>query len=268
MEIARTIYGNDDEDSRNLVVAIFTGNQLREINAESNQFDNLIDLMTAIRVLLGAMKADPSQLRIEALSVIKYFGRYTPSEVKLAVDLFIQNKLGLKPTDYMQYSVLFLSRILNSYEAYKQAINKELVEKAVSQKKMLPPPERNVSEIVDDYKDYFRFCFEQYQNKFEDVKFIQMPFVKIVYNYLKARNVLINLNINPAKGREYVSQRWRKFLAEHEDYVITAEKKEQDKVHMAFTYCYVLIQFFINFDSYESLEKFLSTIKENHFQIK
>lgn len=142
------------------------------------------------------------ELALLSQFVIKTYGNLTISEILLAVDLSLLNKLDCDVRPYNNFSPMYISRILNAYIDYRKELHKDILErkrkeelKNISEKK--PTPKERMDSVIE--------LIEYFYHEFKSGNGVNDHF-NTLYNYFR-RTSTINPNKETIdKAMEYGKQ--------------------------------------------------------------
>jgi len=219
----------------------------------------LMELLGKWRYYVG-IKQDPTPEEFVILSkfIKNNFSDLTLEEIDLAIELSIMGKLNMDNIAYNQFSVLYVTNILNSYKEYRHINMLKILD--VREKELIR--EREASRYTPEYKmqNMKQLFIEQYAEYKE--KGAIFDYFNSCYNFLKKNNYLI---IDKQMRDDAVTYGKEAVILDKDSklglYLIkTYTKDEMEKVYMR-NYC---VQKF--FDSTPNINEFVNTFKIEYFQ--
>ena len=147
-------------------------------------YNRIIDVVSNWRYMVGAMKDIPAiQLRLEAEYLFKTWPNVTVEDIKICIDLMTQGILDLK-LEYVNFSALFMGRVLNAYFEYKSTVITKVNELMSFQ--LESPPQRTPEQKVEDMKELIKICHGHFLEGFKET-----VFNGIVYDFLRLTGRLV-----------------------------------------------------------------------------
>ncbi len=243
-------------------------NDIPMASTDPNEVD-CIDLVTQLRIMVGQNKDHSAmQLEIEAKFLKNAFKDYSVSEVYIATELFLSNRLDIQLPTHVTFSPMFISHLMNAYTRYKLQTMKDIEEK--TQGDVLKLQQKDNIKRLEGMRACIKDCI---QHSKEDFK--ERFFNGLVYDFLRKSNKLMLNDDIIKEGKKYAE---KKFLSDRQkNHDKVKEKKEfkepgdvldmnpaglydRKKAESLYAKDYYLIQFF---NSIENVEVFLSNILES-----
>jgi hypothetical protein len=202
------------------------GRKLGTVNMHQKEDqDKVIDLVSYWRTLLGAIKdVHPAQLKVEAAYLVENYPTLTFSDINLAMDCLIQQKLDLRLPFVINFSALFMGQVLDAYRRYKaEEINKisEQVTPPVPPSQKLTP-----SQKAEEMKSILRLCRDQVVDGCKE-RF----FNGIVYDFLRRTGRLVLNDQVIEDGKKYCAKKMMEYqagtIASLND-IVNKRKSDQD----------------------------------------
>jgi len=235
---------------------------LSQYGVKISQLENpnaLIELLGKWRYYVG-IKQDPTPEEFIIISkfIKNNFSDLTLEEIDLAIELSVMGKLNMDNIAYNQFSVLYVTNILNSYKEYRHINMLKILD--VREKELIR--ERELNRYTPEYKmqNMKQLFIDQYA-EFKE-KGVIFDYFNSCYNFLKKNNYLII----DKQMRDDAVQYGKNAVVQDKDskiglYLIkTYTKDEMEKVHMR-NYC---VQKF--FETIIDINDFLNTFKIEFFQ--
>ena len=163
------------------------------VNLAESQADytnRIIDIVAKWRWMSGinTNNQDEDSLAQELVLIAKFiienYENIKYSEIELAINLSLTNKLDVDVRTFNSFSPMYVSRILNAYMEYSRRIIQDLKERRYrdEDRKMLEK-EPTSEEKMESMKDLIAYLYEEYKSCGE----IKDHFATL-YNYLKRTN--------------------------------------------------------------------------------
>lgn len=174
--------------------------------SDSEGESDAISVITQIRAMFGAGgDTTATQLEIEARYLKNNYRDYSLSDVYLAVEMFLNNRLDVEVPSYVKFSPLFLAHVMNAYIRYKKTTMMQVAQQ--SETKILMLEEQVNADRVKGLKECIRSCYHHSADGYKSERF----FNSMVYECLKlSRRLTISLaDIEQAKkyGKETYAER-------------------------------------------------------------
>lgn len=158
--------------------------------SEIDYTNRIIDIVAKWRWMSGinTNNQDEDSLAQELVLIAKFiidnYENIKYSEIELAINLSLTNKLDVDVRTFNSFSPMYVSRILNAYMDYSRKIVQELKERKYrdEDRKMLEK-EPTSEEKMESMKDLIAYLYEEYKTSGE----IKDHFTTL-YNYLKRTN--------------------------------------------------------------------------------
>ena len=219
----------------------------------------LMELLGKWRYYVG-IKQDPTPEEFVIISkfIRNNFSDLTLEEIDLAIELSVMGKLNIDNIAYNQFSVLYVTNILNSYKEYRHINMLKILD--IREKELLK--EKEASRYTPEYKmENMKQLFIDQYAEYKEKGFI-FDYFNSCYNFLKKNNYLF---IDKQMRDDAVKYGKEAVILDKDSklglYLIkTYTKDEMEKVYMR-NYC---VQKF--FDSTPNINEFLNTFKIEYFQ--
>ena len=136
---------------------------------------DVIDLITRLRIMVGQNKdVSAMQLEIEAKFLRNNYANFTPSDVELAIELFLNGRLGIPLPTHVTFSPLFISHLMNAYAKYSNETMREVDEN--SRRDMMMLYESKVEDRMKGMKGCITDCHKHSQEGFAERFYNMMVF--------------------------------------------------------------------------------------------
>ncbi len=193
--------------------------------ATNDDQTDCIDLVTQLRIMVGQNKDHSDmQLEIEAKFLKNAFRDYSVSEIYLAAELFLSERLDIKLPTHVTFSPMFISHLMNAYSRYKMQTMKDIEEK--TQGSILKLEQGEKTERLEGLRSCIADCIKHSQEEFRE-RF----FNTLVYDFLrKTKRLKLDDEIIKA-GNVYAE---KKFLTDRQINIDRRnEKRNNDDIHRA-----------------------------------
>lgn len=119
---------------------------------------DVIDMVTQMRIMVGQNKdVTTQQLEVEARFLQNNYRAYSISDLQLALELFLNNRLDIELPTYVTFSPLFIAHVMNAYIRYRQKTMKEVEQ--LSDRPMLMLEQSDKEQRVQGLKDCIKECY-------------------------------------------------------------------------------------------------------------
>jgi len=149
----------------------------------------LVSLLGQWKVLLGSnTEISDAELIFVCQFIYDNFGRFTLSDVKIAMQMAISGKLNIEYVSQKTISGLYISKCLNSYEEYKARIINELAYKKQKQENQLSiEASKNATqqEKASIHKEYLVSMYNSYKNNG-----VINDYGDFIYKWMKQESIL------------------------------------------------------------------------------
>lgn len=134
--------------------------------ANRKDYNEVLELLSRWRVSVGQIKDIPAaQLKMETEFLIQNYPELTTTDVQVMIELLTRGLLDLK-LDYVNFSALFMGRVINAYFNYKAGVISLVNEKV---DRILPQQEdRTTVQRVEDMKGLISECHKHYKEGFKE----------------------------------------------------------------------------------------------------
>lgn len=175
-------------------------------STEEGQKD-VIDLITRLRIMVGQNKdVTPVQLEIEAKFLRNNYSNFTPDDIELAIELFLNGRLGVPLPTHVTFSPLFIAHLMNAYARYSQETIKEVDEN--SRRQIMLLGESSAEERLNGIKECITDC-----HKHGEEGFAERFYNNLVYDFLvNTSRIVVGLS---AGSEEYAIKRYEEDQARH-----------------------------------------------------
>lgn len=185
-----------------------------DVKLSDVSMSEVIECIGTWRAMTGSIKTDETQVTVEASFLKGNYKMLSLKDVNNAIQLFLNNKLDIDVPEFVSFSTMHISRVLNSYLRYKSKVVMALDE--IAEKPLLELNEADKQSIhsrVEGIKSCILDCWEHSKEDFKERFFNQM-----VYDFLRKTG---RLKINKQLIEEAKKYGEKKYLDDR--------KKIQDK---------------------------------------
>lgn len=190
--------------------------------------------------------------------IVNNYPQLTISEISLAIDLSLLDKLNCDVRTFNTFSPMYVTRILNAYIEYKRVMYNELMRKKESlDLKRDMDKEITPEEKMESMVELIRYFYDKYKSQG-----IVNDYFNTLYNYLRRTNRLSISKEMIDEALKYGKEEAIKHKKEYFDDALKKEKVNIEGVEKRYARNYCVQVFFNNLD----IEKLISTIKIEEFQ--
>lgn len=232
--------------------------------SNDDHYDALVDLIGQWRMICGAMKGvDAVQIKMEATHMQMAHGTLTMAEVKMAIQFMVDQKLGINLPDYINFSCVFISKVLSAYEDVKQELLSKIIPVA-EKNALIEPPAPSMQEKVETMRYMIREC-----SKHAKVGFKQIVFNMTVYSFLKKTGRIVITDEIKAEARKHADKQYAIYalavpLNLQRSAVVI--KKEGQALRKQYGVQYCLLHYFKQYPVLADLERALQEIQEADYE--
>lgn len=178
--------------------------KIKELPLASEDANDVVSLITAMRIMVGQNKdVSEKQLAVEAKFLHTTYGDVSVNEIDLMFELFMSNRLDVDLPQYVSFSPLFISHLINSYKRYKKSTMSHVYDAA--EKDLIALQEKSESTIekrVQGLKDCIAICHSHYEQGWSS-RF----FVGTTWDFIKKRAHRFTKE-EIANAGKYAENRW------------------------------------------------------------
>lgn len=228
--------------------------------SKDEDYEFAIDMVANWRMLLAATKdTDPQLIRTEAIYLVDTHPDITIAELKNAIRLLTEHKLGINLPFVINFSCLFMSQVLAAYLQIKETV---IVEVIKAEDRQLPQEiEVSLEERTESIKYMIVECKKHVEEGCQ-----QVIFVNDVYNFLRKTKRLVFNDKMVEEAKAYANKQYAVWVSNQPlnlSRVNQDVKKEKELMLRQFGINYCLIDFYKNND----LQKVYSSVTVEDYKI-
>lgn len=142
---------------------------------------DLIDVVGQLRTLVGSFNAVKEQLQVEARFLQSNYPNFSIEDVRIAFNLYMNNRLDIDTQPYVVFSPLFISHVMNAYIAYRFKVVVAVRQKAEPKLLAYADQVKNNSaegkaKRVEGLKDCVRECYRHVKEGLRERFFFGITF--------------------------------------------------------------------------------------------
>ena len=176
---------------------------------KKSEMAGLVSLLGQWKVLLGSTtEISDAELIFVCQFIYDNFGRFTLSDVKIAMQMAISGKLNIEYVSQKTISGLYISKCLNSFEEYKARIINELAykkEKHDNQLSIEASKNATQEQKATIHKEYLVSMFNTYKNTG-----VINDYGDFIYKWMRYENILAPNNQDVADAVAAAQERLTK----------------------------------------------------------